>query len=439
MGKLLEISTDNVPVLKTLFEILKEVIPEASISIIYDKKEKPTIDATDNNIKKTNEDDNGDGDDSGDEDVDKAPASKSNKKSKKKKKKSSKKHSDNDNDDDENSDSDEDIPKKGKNKGKGNGKDKDKGKNTKKIKSGKKGKKGKKTSKNDTDESDDESDNNDNDDDTGDDKKKTKDQSSSEDVKKDNSCIKILKVDDNRTLLTYIVLEAQQFRTFWSRYRKYRIGVELSTLYKPFKCMEKEGVLTLSIDDENKQILNLDVDRAEDGVTCHYEIKTLDLNEKKWNLPNSSFSVIVKMNCAEFHKICREMYAMQCDFIEIRCTEKMISFNSLGDSSVVINRNYESGGRVKIQCNKKNKLVAIQNIYELKHFILFSKCNNMCDTVQLFLRNQYPIFTKYTVGSLGSMLIGISPVDEDNLQEGGDDFDHADENYYKRTTIETKD
>ncbi len=37
--------------------------------------------------------------------------------------------------------------------------------------------------------------------------------------------------------------------------------------------------------------------------------------------------------------------------------------------------------------------------------------------MQLYLRNSYPLFIHYTVGSLGKMLVGLTPVDEKIIKQ----------------------
>ena len=58
----------------------------------------------------------------------------------------------------------------------------------------------------------------------------------------------------------------------------------------------------------------------------------------------------------------------------------------------------------------------IQGIYSLKYLVLFSKCTNLCNSVELFLKNDYPLITKYSIASLGEIKLCLAPKfeDEDN-------------------------
>ena len=86
--------------------------------------------------------------------------------------------------------------------------------------------------------------------------------SDDEDIKKneeDDGGIRIFNIDDHQTLLIFVKLYASEFLKFDCKYSNYDIGVELNPLYKAFKTMDKEGILSLYIDEDDKQQLNLDV------------------------------------------------------------------------------------------------------------------------------------------------------------------------------------
>ena len=56
----------------------------------------------------------------------------------------------------------------------------------------------------------------------------------------------------------------------------------------------------------------------------------------------------------------------------------------------------------------------VQGVFALKHLVLFSKCTNLCNTIELFLKNDYPLIIKYTVASLGEIKLCLAPkVDND--------------------------
>ena len=51
----------------------------------------------------------------------------------------------------------------------------------------------------------------------------------------------------------------------------------------------------------------------------------------------------------------------------------------------------------------------VQGVYALKHLVLFSKCTNLCNTIDIYLKNDYPLIIKYNVASLGDIKLCLAP------------------------------
>ena len=51
----------------------------------------------------------------------------------------------------------------------------------------------------------------------------------------------------------------------------------------------------------------------------------------------------------------------------------------------------------------------IQGLFALKHLVLFSKCTNLCPSIEMYLKNDYPLIIKYLVASLGEIKLCLAP------------------------------
>ena len=51
----------------------------------------------------------------------------------------------------------------------------------------------------------------------------------------------------------------------------------------------------------------------------------------------------------------------------------------------------------------------IQGYYNLKHVVLFSKCTNLCNSIEIYMKNSFPIVIKFSIGSLGYLMICLAP------------------------------
>ena len=87
------------------------------------------------------------------------------------------------------------------------------------------------------------------------------------------------------------------------------------------------------------------------------------------------------------------------DNIEIRSYGEQISFSCTGDiaSQTTTIGQSDIGGLSVINENTSN---IVQGIYALKYLVLFTKCTNLCNTIELFLKNDYPLIIQYAVASL---------------------------------------
>ena len=62
---------------------------------------------------------------------------------------------------------------------------------------------------------------------------------------------------------------------------------------------------------------------------------------------------------------------------------------------------------LKSQNDDSNKI--IQGVYALKYLVLFSKCTNLCNSVEVYLKNDFPLIIKYEIASLGEIKLCLAP------------------------------
>lgn len=376
MSKILKVKTEHSLEIKILFDVLKDVLHEFKMNFIQD---------TENNN----------------------PDSSDNEKNKK----------DNDSDTNSNSEnesSEEDTKKK----------------KTKKAIEKKKKEKAKKVSKKTKKNDKNENESDDNEDESGDEKKKTSDTEKKQSI----GGIKILELDEHQTLLIYVKLNASQFVDFYVKYPEYSVGLDLVELHKFLKTIDKDSILTMYVDKDDEQNMVFQTKNDVKPSTGKYKQKLMDLDDVNKKLPKqTNFEILVTMDTTDFHKLCREMHQFS-DYVEITCTSKELKFTCQGDTNSFVKTFDNSDKSVRIICLNTNtkKPVIVQAIYELRYLVTFGKCVNLCAEMQLYLRNDYPIFIHYTVATLGKMLIGLTPVDEKAIKKGND-YDEEDDKFYEET------
>ena len=112
------------------------------------------------------------------------------------------------------------------------------------------------------------------------------------------------------------------------------------------------------------------------------------------------------MPSQDFQKICRDMHNLS-DTIEIKSVGQQLIFSCNGDfaSQETIHGETQSG----ISFLKSTNNEVIQGYYNLKHLVLFTKCTNLCNSIELYMKNDFPIVIQFIVGSLGTLKLALAP------------------------------
>ena len=133
----------------------------------------------------------------------------------------------------------------------------------------------------------------------------------------------------------------------------------------------------------------------------------MDLNIDNICIPPATFESVITMPSVDFQKTIRDMHNY-ADFIDIKSVEEHLIFSCKGDfcsQETIIGETQEGMSFVK---NQKPEQI-IQGVFALKHLVLFGKCTNLCNSIQIFLKNDYPLIIKYTVASLGEIKLCLAP------------------------------
>lgn len=250
--------------------------------------------------------------------------------------------------------------------------------------------------------------------------------------------IKILALDDHAILMVYVKLNSEQFAEFYVKNDCHSIGIDAILLHKFMKSVSKDSVMKMKIDKEDEQNLAISLDNEGEHSEADYKQKLLDIDDDSKELPEETeFQMTVIMQTSLFKKICVEMNNFS-EFVEITCTSKELTFKCQGDSTSFV-RKFKNSSSLKITSlkNNGNGPNIFQAIFNLKYLVVFGKCTNLCPEMHLFFRNDYPMFMHYTVGKLGKLLVGLTPLDEKRIKRDSD-YDDAMDKYYSSKKVVMK-
>ena len=237
--------------------------------------------------------------------------------------------------------------------------------------------------------------------------------------------MRIMAIDSTRTVLIYLKLDSINFTEYLCNKEKLTLGVNMSYFHKLIKSMEKDDTLSLFVDKDDINHLGIRIENPEKRSITNFKMNLMDLDEDELTIPPTIFQSRIVISSSEFHKICREMHGI-AEYVEIKCANDQLMFTCKGDYAERETVLRESEDGINVTYNT-DELQIVQGIYELKHLVLFGKCTTLCNDIEIYMKNNYPLVIKYTVATLGRLLLCLTPIRRKNNDDDDDDDDDDDE------------
>lgn len=216
---------------------------------------------------------------------------------------------------------------------------------------------------------------------------------------------KIVTMDTSRVVLVHLKLDADNFEYFRCDGTKI-LGVNMLNMYKIIKTVNSSDTLTLFMTNDNINQLCIRIDKEERAMSSVYKLNLLDLKHDNLSIPAADFSSVITLPSNDFQKICRDMHNI-ADNIDITKVQNRLILKCKGDfceqDTVITDNN--------IAPDSNNDI--IQGVFSLKYLCMFTKCTNLSNTVEIYMKNDYPLIVKYTVASMGNIKLCVCPVSND--------------------------
>jgi proliferating cell nuclear antigen len=236
------------------------------------------------------------------------------------------------------------------------------------------------------------------------------DDDSDKETQKQNGGLIIKEINKTGTILVYTRLDADKFDTYYYAYNKKKLtlGINLNNLLKCLKCMSHFDIMTWQVDSEDMNKLIIILESNERKEKKIFKLNLMDLEEEKYEVEPIDFPYSFTLPSQDFHKYCKDMFSTT-DKIGIICTNNKVIFSGTGELGLVEFEVGETNGGLSIEKNTNCYDDIVQGLFELKFLIIFTKCTNLCNTVTLYLKNDYPLIVKYSIGGLGECKLVLSP------------------------------
>jgi proliferating cell nuclear antigen len=181
-------------------------------------------------------------------------------------------------------------------------------------------------------------------------------------------------------------------------------GINMIYFFKLLKTVGNNDVLTLFIRKNNYNELGIRIENKEKNTVMESYLKMLDISEEKLEIPDIQYDSVISMPSVDFQKYCRDLSVIS-NCVCITSAEAKFILESNGDfaSQKIIIGEAQNG----LIFSKKNQKVS--GTFDLKYLNSFTKSTNLCSTVEIFLKTDYPLIIEYNVANLGKLQFCLAP------------------------------
>ena len=196
---------------------------------------------------------------------------------------------------------------------------------------------------------------------------------------------------------------------------------DILPVYKFIKTLAKTNVLSIYITKNKTDKIVFDA-----GYTKH-EQNILNQKNKPKIPEELKFDIEVIIKAKKLKETCSRINNYG-EVVEITCTKNDLKFKYVdhdttnGVDIYSVNSEYEDyNATINFGENVPSTMI-YQGHFNVNNLMIFGKCYTLCEDVRIALRNNYLMFISSTIGTLGVILIGITPHDNKQYDQSTELF-----------------
>lgn len=221
----------------------------------------------------------------------------------------------------------------------------------------------------------------------------------------DSSGIRLLTMDGARCALISMKLRADAFEEFRCEGR-YTVGINVASLFKLVRITGSHDTVTFYMLPSASNELGITIQNADKNSLTDFRLKLLDVDTEEISIPDVEFDSVITMPSAYFQRLCRDALNL-ANHMVIRSSGGALTLSCSGDfarQETVIGQ--ADAGMV---IASRPDAGVVEGKFSLKYLSLFCKSSSLCNTLELFLKDAFPLIMKYNIASLGEVKFVLAP------------------------------
>ena len=220
----------------------------------------------------------------------------------------------------------------------------------------------------------------------------------------DDTGVTLRTVDGAKCAMVYMKLRRESFEEFRCD-GPLALGLNMGCVFKLVKTCGPHDTITFHMDSPSSNFLGIRIENADKNKVTNYKLRLMDVDEHIIRTPEVAFDSVITMPSQDFQKLCRDMQIIG-DTICIRSQGNRLELSCEGDFAIQETVIGEAADGMAVSSISEK---AVEGKYKLKYLVLFSRASSLSQTVELLLKDSYPLILKYNVASLGEMRFCVAP------------------------------
>ncbi|XP_027368620.1 proliferating cell nuclear antigen-like [Abrus precatorius] len=222
-------------------------------------------------------------------------------------------------------------------------------------------------------------------------------------------------MDSSHVALVAILLRSDGFEHYRCD-RNLSMGINFNNLSKMLRCVTNDDIISITADYGTDFVTFLSESPTQDKIS-DFEMKLMDINSERLEIPDAVYHAIVRMPSIEFSKICRDLSSFG-DTVTISVAKDGVKFSTAGDigsANIVCRQNNSVDKPEAATVIEMNEPVCLT--FALRYMNSFTKATPFSSTVSISLSNNVPVLVEYKIAEIGYVRFYLAPKIEEEEEE----------------------
>jgi proliferating cell nuclear antigen len=221
------------------------------------------------------------------------------------------------------------------------------------------------------------------------------------------SGMKIMTVDGSRVALVYAQLNADSFEHYRCE-GTLNLGVNLGHVHKLIKSSSNHGTITMYVTRARTEELGIEVAQPEKRSLSKFQLRLLDVDVENITIPDVEFTSVITLPSQYFARLCKDISAIS-DTVTITSRASQLIVSAKGDFASQETFIDQTTSQIKTHDPDEE----VSGSYLLKYIVLFNKSSVLSSTMELYLKQGWPLITAFKIASLGELRFILAPKVDD--------------------------